>query len=46
MEDDWSWDLNVVEGDHKIREESVDVDNRVGVGLVFGCQRKAVTPAS
>jgi hypothetical protein len=46
MQDDWFWDLNVVEGDHKIREESVDVDNRVGVELVFGRQRNAVTPAS
>lgn len=51
---DPSWDednVNAVEGDQRIREESVDVDNRVGVEgnfnvLALGRQERDVMPAS
>jgi hypothetical protein len=48
MEDDLSCtDVSVAEGDHKIREESVDVDSRVGAdSVVLGLHETEVTPAS
>jgi hypothetical protein len=40
-------DVPSAEGDHRIKDESVDVDNRVGVdSIVAGFHETDVTPAS
>jgi len=47
MEDDLSCKgVPAEEGDHRIKDESVDVDNRVGDPVVAGLQETEVTPAS
>jgi hypothetical protein len=48
IEDDSSCkDVPAAEGDHKIKDESVDVDNRVGVDSTeAGLHETEVTPAS
>ena len=48
MEDDLSCKLDPAsEGDHKITDESVDVDNKVGLDSVrAGLHETDVTPAS
>jgi hypothetical protein len=44
--DPWFPKSNIVEGDHKITEESVDVESKVGIVALSILQERDVTPAS
>jgi hypothetical protein len=44
--DPWFSESKIVEGDHRITEESIDVESKVGIVAVSILQERDVTPAS